>query len=207
VTRLHRVTGGALEADLADVRVESVMPSNPDIDKVLSMNLRLSTRPRVLSPLVLVDRKRRAMPINTALVRGTDGIAHFCCCDSLSGGRVRPASIIISWLRAGFRSGLSFATPPGTVFKCNGEPLRSKQWLTASACRRLTLWANEEAVSSRSNTSQQAGVSMALPNDWSACSSGSMVSRISVGRGRQTGLLNVNVCLGGRCEGACAHSS
>jgi hypothetical protein len=138
---------------------------------------------------------------------GTGGIAYFCCCDSLSGGRGRPASIIILWMRAGFRSGLSLAAPPGTVFKCNGEPLRSKQWLTASACRRLTLWANEEAVSSRSNTSQQAGVSMALPNDWSACSSGSMVSRIRVGRGRQAGLLNVNVCLGGRCEGACAHSS
>ncbi len=26
------------------------------------------------------------------------------------------------------------------------------------------------------------------------------------GRGRQTGLLNVNVCLGGRCEGRCMHS-
>jgi hypothetical protein len=47
---------------------------------------------------------------------------------------------------------------------------------------------------------------MALPNDWSAFSSGSMVSRTRIGRGRQTGLLNVNVCLGGRCEGRCMRS-
>lgn len=61
MTRLHRVTGGALEADLADVRVESVIPSNPDIDSIAYEFGSEHTPERVLSPLVLVGGPRYSL--------------------------------------------------------------------------------------------------------------------------------------------------